>query len=65
MNTFYTPTLGRLLPRGGSFFTTLLRWSRVHRQREALRDLDNRLLRDIDVTREDAAREFKKRFWQE
>ncbi|MBT3558387.1 MAG: DUF1127 domain-containing protein [Rhodospirillales bacterium] len=65
MNTFYTPTFGRLRLRGGSFFTTLLRWSRIYRERQALRGLDDRLLRDIGVTRIDAAQEFSKRFWQE
>ena len=33
------------------------------RQRHALRDLDDHLLADIGVTREEASREAKKLFW--
>jgi uncharacterized protein YjiS (DUF1127 family) len=38
-------------------------WQR-HRQRRALLDLDDRLLRDIGVSRDDARLEAQKRFWE-
>jgi uncharacterized protein YjiS (DUF1127 family) len=38
-------------------------WRR-HRQRRALLDLDERLLRDIGLSRDDARLEAKKRFWE-
>jgi uncharacterized protein YjiS (DUF1127 family) len=34
------------------------------RQRQALLDLDDRLLRDIGITREQAKREARKPFWK-
>jgi uncharacterized protein YjiS (DUF1127 family) len=65
MSTYHTSTYGRLLSPNRSFFTTLLRRMRVHRERQALRELDDRMLRDIGVSRSDANRESLKRFWQE
>lgn len=39
-------------------------WPARWRQRQALLDLDDHLLRDIGRTREEARREAGKRFWQ-
>ena len=38
-------------------------WQR-HRQRRALLDLDDRMLRDIGISRDDARLEARKRFWE-
>jgi uncharacterized protein YjiS (DUF1127 family) len=40
------------------------RWCARSRQRRALTDLDDRLLRDIGVSRSAAAREAAKPFWR-
>lgn len=39
-------------------------WISLSQQRRALADLDDRLLRDIGVTADDAAREAGKPFWR-
>ena len=39
-------------------------WIERARQRQALAGLDNRQLRDIGITRLDAARECEKPFWR-
>jgi uncharacterized protein YjiS (DUF1127 family) len=39
-------------------------WISIYRSRQALAQLDDRLLRDIGVTRYDAAREAAKPFWR-
>ena len=39
-------------------------WVSISNQRRALAELDDRLLRDIGVTRYDAAQEAKKPFWR-
>jgi uncharacterized protein YjiS (DUF1127 family) len=43
---------------------TLWIWNQKSSQRRALRDLDDRQLADIGVTREAAEREARKWFWQ-
>ncbi|MBZ9559386.1 DUF1127 domain-containing protein [Modicisalibacter sp. MOD 31.J] len=45
-------------------FARLLRQSRRHHSRHGLLDLDDRQLRDIGLTRDEARREGTKRFWQ-
>ena len=68
MSTYHASpasTFGRLLPGTTSFFATLVRWMRIYNERQALRELDDRLLRDIGVSRSEATREVMKRFWQE
>ena len=40
------------------------RWIERTRQREALAGLDDHTLRDIGITRADAARETEKPFWK-
>jgi uncharacterized protein YjiS (DUF1127 family) len=39
-------------------------WSERHRQRRALLDLDEHMLRDIGLSHADVASEAGKRFWQ-
>jgi uncharacterized protein YjiS (DUF1127 family) len=43
---------------------TLARWLDAARSRHALDDLDDHLLRDIGLTRDEARREASKFFWQ-
>ena len=45
-------------------FTLIGRWIERTRQRQALADLDDHMLRDIGVTRVEAARECRKPFWR-
>ncbi len=47
-----------------SIIELLLVWRERSRQRNALKYLDDRLLRDIGISRADAEWEFGKRFWQ-
>jgi uncharacterized protein YjiS (DUF1127 family) len=44
-------------------FTTLLEWQERTRQRRQLSELDDRMLKDIGLTRADVAREVEKPFW--
>ncbi len=43
---------------------TLECWHQRNRQRTALGELDDRLLKDIGLTRADVAREVRKSFWE-
>ena len=45
-------------------FALILRWTERASQRRALAALDERMLRDIGVTRIDAMRESEKPFWR-
>jgi uncharacterized protein YjiS (DUF1127 family) len=47
----------------GQAWRQLSTWIARSRQRDALAQLDDRLLRDIGVSRETAAREVAKPFW--
>ncbi len=44
---------------------TLLRWQELVRQRRALLKMDDRMLKDIGISRADALREAGRRFWDE
>jgi len=43
---------------------TFLDWQERHRQRRALSKLDDRMLRDIGISRADADSEYRKPFWR-
>jgi uncharacterized protein YjiS (DUF1127 family) len=45
-------------------FMLIVRWVERARQRRALASLDDHELRDIGITRADAAREAEKPFWR-
>ncbi len=45
--------------------STALRWRQRSKQRSALENLDNRLLNDIGLSREQAVKETSKPFWQD
>lgn len=49
----------------GRLLSTLLAWNDRSRQRFNLRDMDDRMLSDIGVTRDEAVRETMKPFWQD
>ncbi len=58
---------GRALPlraTGHAILRTLAAWRDRSRQRRVLAELDERMLRDIGVTRADIAWEVNKSFWQ-
>jgi uncharacterized protein YjiS (DUF1127 family) len=50
--------------RFAAVFDLLATWVERARQRQALAGLDDRSLRDIGITRADAARECEKPFWR-
>lgn len=54
---------GRPLPGLMAVFATLLRWDRIARERRSLRELDDRALRDLGLTRADIEREASRPFW--
>jgi uncharacterized protein YjiS (DUF1127 family) len=59
-STLGSASLGSVLWRGRA---TLRTWLIRRRQRRALGDLDDHLLRDIGLTPAEVARERAKRFW--
>jgi uncharacterized protein YjiS (DUF1127 family) len=46
-----------------SVFTTMFEWQDRARQRRRLSELDDRMLKDIGLTRADVHREVEKPFW--
>jgi uncharacterized protein YjiS (DUF1127 family) len=65
-------SLRRARPRfgpAGGFLVRLLglleTWHARHQERRALVQLDDRMLKDIGLSRADVAQESGKRFWQE
>lgn len=54
----------RLVARAVAFFDLLVEWQSRENQRRHLMTLDDRLLRDIGISRADAEREFVKPFWR-
>jgi uncharacterized protein YjiS (DUF1127 family) len=56
--------LARTLRRGGvSLALALLQWHELAQQRRRLLALDDRMLKDIGITRVDACREGARPFW--
>jgi uncharacterized protein YjiS (DUF1127 family) len=51
------------VPSPFAWVLTLVRWQERWRQRQCLRDLDDHLLEDIGLTREQALDEARKSFW--
>ena len=47
-----------------ALMSLIARWIERARQRQALAGLEDRMLRDIGITRVDAARECDKPFWR-
>ena len=48
-----------------SVFATVLEWQERARQRYRLAELDDRMLKDIGLTRADVNREVEKPFWMQ
>jgi uncharacterized protein YjiS (DUF1127 family) len=55
---------GGLMRLGGAAVRAVWFWIERSRQRRALAELDDRLLRDIGLTRDEARREFASPFWK-
>jgi uncharacterized protein YjiS (DUF1127 family) len=63
----WKPTRGRdyhPILRLRAIMSLIARWIERARQRHALAGLEDRMLRDIGITRLDAARECEKPFWR-
>ncbi len=54
--------LGNLLQRIGE---TITRWDQLAEQRKQLREMDERLLKDIGLSQADVDRIARKHFWEE
>lgn len=63
-----TPTpignFGRLRRAASSLFQVLLTWQERERQRRHLQGLDERMLKDIGLSRADVENEATKPFWR-
>jgi uncharacterized protein YjiS (DUF1127 family) len=53
-----------LPPWVAALFRTLGRWTALYRQRNHLAELDDRMLRDIGLSRGDVQIEIEKPFWR-
>lgn len=56
--------LARLAQGAGALIDLVLQWQERVRQRHQLAKLDDRLLRDIGISRVDAMHEIEKPFWR-
>jgi uncharacterized protein YjiS (DUF1127 family) len=56
--------VSRSSSRSTRLFNTMLEWRARSRERHALSQLDDRMLRDIGLTRADVHREATKPFWR-
>ena len=52
------------IPAAARGFEILLRWQRRANERHALAHLDDRMLRDLGLSRSEVARELRKPFWR-
>jgi len=55
----------RLLDGARTVGARLLAWQQLARERRALGELDQRMLKDIGLRREDARREARRPFWDD
>lgn len=60
----WRPARGTTHHRFAAAFRLIAGWIERSRQRQALAGLEDRMLRDIGITRADAARECEKPFWR-
>lgn len=60
----WTPAAGRPIHPAAMTWRLICGWIDRARKREVLAGLNDHLLRDIGITRLDAARESRKWFWQ-
>ena len=63
----FAKRITNLFPRSlapGGLWEVYNLWRDRARQRRRLLELDDRLLRDIGITRSDAVREYEKPFWE-
>ncbi len=58
----YWQHLGNILKRIGN---TIVRWDQLSQQRRQLREMDDRLLSDIGLSKADVQRIAGKRFWDD
>ena len=52
-----------LLSNANKVLAKILFWGEIHRQRKQLSKMDDYLLKDIGVSRVEAAREAERKFW--
>lgn len=65
VNAFAPVSRRAAMARRPSFLQRLLTWHRVANERRRLLELDERTLRDIGLTRDDAVREASRPFWDQ
>jgi len=64
MATFWTHTIPHPEPPRSDLFALVRTWYRRARERQALAELDEHLLRDCGLSRAEAHREAAKPFWR-
>jgi uncharacterized protein YjiS (DUF1127 family) len=58
------PRAGRAVPRPRGLLATLGLWAERHRERRALLELNDHMLKDIGISGADAWQEGSKPFWR-
>jgi uncharacterized protein YjiS (DUF1127 family) len=59
-----SPRTGRSAPQPHGLVATLSLWAERHRQRRALLELNDHMLKDIGISGADAWQEGRKPFWR-
>lgn len=59
-----SPRLPMIAALAVRFAATVTKWERQRRSRVNLSQLDDRMLKDVGLTRDQADREIKRYFWQ-